>query len=527
MEEQLVEILNAPVLHHCKHLKKHTVENLGREVFEQVDPLMSEIHFVDTTLRDGQQSLWALGMRTGAMLSIAEQMDRAAFESMEFFVSIMIKKYVREHKENPWVWLREGTKRFRQTRLRNHGGMHGSGAFEKLPPAVMRLLIERVVSYGITLTRTSNPWNDFIGFKNELHELRAAGMETIVNLIYTVSPRHSDNYFAERTRDAAAIRPYRICFKDVGGLLTLERARTLIPVILQNAGDIPVEYHAHCNNGLAPLCYLEAVKLGITTLHTAIPPLANGSSQPSIFNLAKNLRALGHTPVINEEELRPVEEHFTAVAKRDGLAIGKPFAYDATQYLHQVPGGVISNLRHQLRLVGKEDKLPATLEEAARVRAEFGYPIMVTPLSQFVVSQAAINVIVGERYKEVTDQVIQYALGMWGDEAPALIDPEVKDRILGRRRAQDWEVWQPADLSLTEVRKKLGAMSLSDEELLLRVYAGEEHVKTLAAAGSPPEFLSARQPLVHLIEELSKKRDCGRVFISRPGLSLTLGRNAA
>ena len=488
---------------------------------------MSEIHFVDTTLRDGQQSLWALGMRTGAMLPIAAQMDRVGFESMEFFVSIMIKKYVREHKENPWIWLREGTKRFSRTRLRNHGGMHGSGAFEKLPHAVMRLLIERVVSFGITLTRTSNCWNDFQELKEELHQLRQVGMETIVNLIYSVSPRHSDTYYAEKAREAASIQPYRICFKDVGGLLTPERARTLIPIILQNAGDVPVEYHAHCNNGLAPLCYLEAVKLGITTLHTAIPPLANGSSQPSILNVAKNLRALGYTPVINEEEVKPIEEHFTAVAGRDGLPIGKPFAYEESQYLHQVPGGVISNLRHQLRLVGKEDKLQQTLDEAARVRADFGYPIMVTPLSQFVVSQAAINVIVGERYKEVTDQVIQYALGLWGKEAPALMDPNVKDKILSRSRAKDWQGWEPPEPSLDEVRRKFGGPSLSDEELLLRVYAGEDAVKGMNAAGASREHLNGTQPLIRLIEELSKKKDCNQVFISRPGLSLTLGKRSS
>jgi oxaloacetate decarboxylase alpha subunit len=485
---------------------------------------MSEIHFVDTTLRDGQQSLWALGMRTGAMLPIAAQMDRVGFESMEFFVSIMIKKYVREHKENPWIWLREGTKRFSRTRLRNHGGMHGSGAFEKLPHAVMRLLIERVVSYGITLTRTSNCWNDFQELKEELHQLREVGVETIVNLIYSVSPRHSDTYYAEKARQAASIRPYRICFKDVGGLLTPERARTLIPIILQNASDVPVEYHAHCNNGLAPLCYLEAVKLGITTLHTAIPPLANGSSQPSILNVAKNLRALGYTPVINEEEVKPIEEHFTAIAKRHGLPSGKPFAYEESQYLHQVPGGVISNLRHQLRLMGKEDKLQQTLNEAARVRADFGYPIMVTPLSQFVVSQAAINVIVGERYKEVTDQVIQYALGLWGEEAPALMDPNVKDKILSRSRAKDWQGWEPPEPSLEEVRRKFGGASVSDEELLLRVYAGEDAVKGMNAAGAPREHLNGTQPLIRLIEELSKKRDCNQVFISRPGFSLILAK---
>jgi len=486
---------------------------------------MREIHFVDTTLRDGQQSLWALGMKTGAMLPVAAQMDRIGFESMEFFVSIMIKKYVREHKENPWVWVREGAKRFGHTRLRNHGGLHGSGAFEKLPHAALKLLAERVVSYGITLTRTSNCWNDFEEMRGEVGELGALGMETIVNLIYTVSPRHTDEYYAQKARDAAAIRPYRICFKDVGGLLTPERARTLIPAILEKAGDVPVEYHAHCNNGLAPLCYLEAVKLGITALHTAVPPLANGSSQPSILNVARNLRALGYTPVVNDLEVKPVEEHFTAVARRDGLAVGKPFAYDESQYSHQVPGGVISNLRHQLRLVGKEDKLAETLEEAARVRADFGYPIMVTPLSQFVVSQAAINVIVGERYKEVTDQVIQYALGHWGKDAPELLNANAKDKILNRARAKDWEGWTPPHSNLHEVRQKYGT-SVSDEELLLRVYACADAVDALANAGMPKPQLDGKQSLLQLIEQLTKKQDCNHVYIRKNGFSLTVGKTA-
>jgi len=486
---------------------------------------MNEISFVDTTLRDGQQSLWALGMKTDAMLGAAPQMDRIGFESMEFFVSIMIKKYVRELKEDPWIWIREGVKRFRRTRLRNHGGLHGSGAMEKLPHAAMKLLAERLVSYGVTLTRTSNCWNDFDELRQEVQHLRRIGMETIVNLIYTVSPRHTDEYYATKTREAAAINPFRICFKDVGGLLTPERARTLIAAILQNAGTVPVEYHAHCNNGLATLCYIEGVKHGITSLHTAIPPLANASSQPSLINVARNLRALGYIPLVNEDEVKPVEEHFTAIAKRDGFAIGKPFAYDLTQYSHQVPGGVISNLRHQLRVIGKEDKLRETLEEAARVRAEFGYPIMVTPLSQFVVSQAAINVIVGERYKEVTDQVIQYALGIWGREAPAIMNPDVKDKILNRRRAKDWQGWSPPDLSLAEVRQKLGA-TVSDEELLLRVYAGPQAVDALKSAHVPKPQVDGGQNLLHLIEQLSKKQDCHHVYIRRTGMSLKLAKSA-
>jgi oxaloacetate decarboxylase alpha subunit len=240
----------------------------------------------------------------------------------------------------------------------------------------------------------------------------------------------------------------------------------------------------------------------------------------------KNLHALGYTPIINEKEIKLVEEHFSAVAEREGFPVGRPFAYDESQYLHQVPGGVISNLRHQLRLLGKEDRLQATLEESARVRADFGYPIMVTPLSQFVVSQAAINAMLGERYREVTDQVIQYALGLWGKEAPGLIDPDVKDKILSRSRANEWRTWKPAELSLREVRNKFGA-SISDEELLLRVYAGEDPAKALSTAGAPREHLSAKRPLIQLIQELAGNKRCNQVYIRQPGFLLRFAKSRA
>jgi oxaloacetate decarboxylase alpha subunit len=187
---------------------------------------------------------------------------------------------------------------------------------------------------------------------------------------------------------------------------------------------------------------------------------------------------------------------------------------------------MISNLRHQLRLVGMEDKLPATLAEAARVRAEFGFPIMVTPLSQFVGTQAAINVIVGERYKEVTDQVIQYALGVWGAEATEIMDANVKDRILNRGRAKEWSAWEPPQPALKEIRNKFGGPSLSDEELLLRVYAGADNVDALMTAGAPRPKLDGKQPLLQLIEELTKKKASSHVHINRNGVSLTLARSA-
>jgi oxaloacetate decarboxylase alpha subunit len=484
---------------------------------------MDEVRFIDTTLRDGNQSLWALNMRIGAMLPAAEHMDQAGFESMEFFLSVMFKKYVREHKENPWYWLREGTKRLKKTRLRYHGGMHS--AFEKTPHCILKLQIERLVSYGLTLTRTSNCWNDYDAFKQEIDDLKQNGMDTVANLIYSVSPRHTDEYYARKAKEAAATKPWRICFKDVGGLLTPERARTLIPVVLKNAGAIPVEFHAHCNSGQAPLCYLEGVKLGMRILHTAVPPLANGSSQPSIFNIAQNLHSLGYTPAVDLKPLQAVEKHFTAVAKRDGLPIGKPPEYDQSQYSHQVPGGMISNMRHQLKIVGLEHKMEEALEEAAHVRKDFGYPIMVTPLSQYVGTQAAINVILGERYKEVPDQVIQYALGIWGKEGAELMDPQVKDKILSRSRAKEWTHWEQPEPSLHEVRQKLGA-TISDEELILRFFAGNDYVDALPNGGKPREYLDATQPLVKLVEELAKRKDTNQVYIQRPNFSVRMEKRA-
>jgi oxaloacetate decarboxylase alpha subunit len=260
-------------------------------------------------------------------------------------------------------------------------------------------------------------------------------------------------------------------------------------------------------------------------LHTAVPPLANGSGQPSVYNIAHNLNALGYRPAVDLKPLEAVTKHFTHVAHQEGLPIGKPVEYDQSQYAHQVPGGMISNMRHQLKIVGMEHKMDAALEESGRVRAEFGYPIMVTPLSQFVGTQAAINVIVGERYKEVPDQVIQYALGIWGKEGAELMDPQVKDKILNRPRAREWTHWEQPEPSLHEVRQKYG-VQLSDEDLILHYFAGNDSVKALANDGKPREYLDATRPLVKLIEQIAQRKGSNRVYIKRPGFTLRMERRA-
>jgi len=488
---------------------------------------MDDVQIVDTTLRDGNLSLWALSMRTGMMLPALPHLDQAGYESMEFFNNSILKKFVREHKENPWDWLRLGTKQIKRTRLRYHGGLHSG--FELIPDCVRHLVIRRIVSYGVTLTRTSNYWNDFGEMKKEIETLKKLGMETVVNVIYSISPRHTDEYYTERVRDAVAMRPYRLCLKDVAGMLTPERTRTLARIIKHEAGDIPLEFHAHSNNGLAPFNLLEAVKEGIKIVHTAVPPLANGSSQPSVFNVVNNLRALGYRTSLNVEALKLASEHFLRVAKREGFPIGAPREYDQKWYRHQVPGGMISNLRHQLKMLGKENKLEEVLEETAQVRAELGYPIMVTPFAQFVGSQAAINVLTGERYKEVTDQVIQFALGLWGKEGSEFMDREVKAKILDRPRAREMERRELPQPSIDEVRKKYGGPAMSDEEFLLRVFAGPEFVDALKLAPPRKEYLVVRQPLeplVRLIEELGRKKDFTQVHIQKGNLSVSIKRKA-
>ena len=479
---------------------------------------LDEIQFVDTTLRDGDISLWAYGMTTGMMLPALRPMDDAGFDSMEFFLSLRLKKFVREHKENPWDWLRLGTRQIKKTRLRYHGGLHSG--FEFIPKCIRQLLIQTVVKYGIDLTRTSNAWNDFAALGKEAAELKKLGMDTVMNLIYSISPRHTDEYYAQKARDAAALKPYRLCFKDVGGMLTPNRTRDLVRLIRQNIGETPLEFHAHCNNGLGPFNLLEAVKEGVRIVHTAIPPLANGSSQPSVFNVVGNLRALGYQPLINMEPLPAVSEHFRDIAKREGLPVGAPREFDQSWYGHQVPGGMISNLRHQLKLMGKEEKLDQVLEETARVRAELGYPIMVTPFAQFVGSQAAINVIVGERYREVTDQVIQYALGLWGREGSDHMDREVKAKILNRARAREIEKIEYPEPSLEEVRKQYGGAHLSDEELLLCYYAGPEFVDALKSAPRR-DYAAIGNPVIKLIEELGRKK-LRSVFIQKNDFSLVV-----
>ncbi|HZD39111.1 MAG TPA: hypothetical protein VE131_00220, partial [Terriglobales bacterium] len=232
---------------------------------------MNGIKFVDTTLRDGQASLWAENMRTGMMLLVAEQLDNAGYEAIEVMASSHLKKCVRELREDPFERIRLLAGKLRKTLIRALGAARIS-AFELSPDSVVDLWFERMLANGVGQLRISDPANDPAGWRKSVGRAKRVGLGTVLNLIFSVSPKHTDEYYGRKAREAAALRPDFLCLKDPGGLLTPERTASLVRVIQQNGSGIPIDLHVHCTTGLGPLCALEAINLGVKLIDTAVPP---------------------------------------------------------------------------------------------------------------------------------------------------------------------------------------------------------------------------------------------------------------
>src|SRR5438094_2004024 len=214
--------------------------------------------------------------------------------------------------------MRLVAQKIRKTPLRAIGGERIS-AFELSPDSVIDLWFERLVANGMQQLRISDPANDPAGWRKSVARAKRVGLGSILNLIFSVSPKHTDDYYARKAREAFARKPDYVCLKDPGGLLTPERSASLVKVIQENAPGIPLELHVHCTTGLGPLCALEAIKLGVELIDTSVPPLANASSNPSVFNVAQNSRALGYSPVIDEQSLKFVDRDLTFFAKRENM----------------------------------------------------------------------------------------------------------------------------------------------------------------------------------------------------------------
>ena len=433
---------------------------------------MNKIEFVDQTIRDAQQSVWGYMMRTDHMTPIAEMMDRVGYRAIATVGSQAFTVQVRNLNEDPWERIRVLSKLITRTSLRGSYQIGSLSSFDlSTPRDIITLWIKRSVANGIRSFWICDYQYEMEKFCYFARISKAAGAEIVPALMYTSSPVHTNEHWARKTRLLVEAKEYidRIMIEDASGVITPEGTRELVSTVLKNCDGIPLEFHSHCNSGLAPLCYLEAIRSGATTLHTAVAPLANGTSLPATETILRNARRLGYTSDLNEDALAAVSAHFRKIAEKEGLPIGVPLEYDLFHFEHQVPGGMMTNLTRQLREVGMEHRLDEILEEVVLVRKEFGYPVMATPYSQIVGAQAVENVVSGERYRQITDETIKYVLGYYG-EPVVPIDQNVMDRIMNLPRTKEFLDWKPEGYlkSVDELRQEIGP-KLSDDKLLLKI----------------------------------------------------------
>jgi oxaloacetate decarboxylase (Na+ extruding) subunit alpha len=459
---------------------------------------------VDQTFRDAHQCLWATRMTTAHMLPVAELMDRIGFQRIEAIAAIQFDVCVRFLKEDPWQRVRLLRERITHTRLSSFLRSKNLVSFDFVPDDIVAFWVERLFANGIRDIGSFDGLNDVDNMLTALDVARRLGARTIGALSYCLSPVHTDELYVRTAKELVERgKVDAIWIKDAGGLLTVDRIRTLVPALRKAVGNTPLELHSHCLTGVAPLVYLEGVKAGADCIHTSIAPLANGAAQPSLQSMTKNLRELGFHLDIDDAAVAEVSEHFRRVAEQEGKPVGQVLEYDAFHYEHQIPGGMLSNFRLQLAELGLSHKFQELLEECARVRKELGYPIMITPFAQFVGTQAVLNVVHGERYRHVPDEVKKYALGYYG-KLLAPIDPNVLDAIVQNGSPHIALKPAPLEPGLARLRKRFP--NASDDELALRSMFVGDQVDGMLAAGPMQTQYSYEKPLVRLIRELAARK---------------------
>lgn len=465
---------------------------------------MREIPIVDTTLRDAHQCLWATRMTTAHMLPIAEHMDNIGFQRIDLAGTIQFDVCIRFLKENPWERMRLMRQKITKTPLSSFTRSKNLVSFDTVPDDIVALWVERLVANGFREVGSFDGLNDVDNMLATLNVARKLGVKTFGALSYCLSPVHTDELYVKTAKDLVKRgKVDAIWLKDAGGLLTVDRIRTLVPAVKKVIGDIPLELHSHCITGLAPLVYLEGVKAGADRIHASIAPLANGNAQPAVQSMVGNLRNMGFSAAINDTLIDEVSEHFQRIAEIEGKPVGTPQEYDAFHYEHQIPGGMMSNFRQQLAQANLSHLFQKLLEEVARVRYELGYPIMITPFAQLVGTQAVLNVVQGERYKTVPDEVKKYALGYYG-KLLAPVDPDVLDRIVANGSPKIALKPQPLPPAVEKLRKEYPHAS-DDERVLRFMFAGNQVDEMLAAGPMRTDYIFEK-PLVQLVRSLTERK---------------------
>jgi oxaloacetate decarboxylase alpha subunit len=442
---------------------------------------VAHIEFLDETMRDGQQSLWGMRMQAGMALPVAPLLDRTGFRVIDLTGSHHFEVLIRHCRENPWDMLDFLVEAMPRTRVRSGMRSNASVTFGVTPDALMDAWMRQLNRHGCR-----SFWIYDVLFNiDKMHRLakvaKEFGSEVAGAIMFTLSPVHSDAYYADKADKLSASDDIdNILLYDTAGVLEKERLSTLLPAIIAKSRGKPIEFHSNNLLGQSAKAYLDAIELGVTILHTASRPMANGPSVPSTEIMVNNVELLGHTHNINKSLLAPVAEHFERVGKAAGFLVNQHREYNIFAIEHQIPGGMIGTLKAQLVQHGMSERFDEVLNETALVRRELGYPGMATPFSQLVGIQAVLNIVTGKRYSIIPDEVIQYAAGFHGQPV-APIDPDVLDKIMSAPRAKEIISSPPEQPTIEALRKKYGTDD--DDELILRVLVPESDLQRMREAG--------------------------------------------
>ncbi len=475
-----------------------------------------KVRLIDVTLRDAHQCLWATRMTTAMMAEIAPLIDRAGFEAIDLVGGAVFDVCVRYLREDPWERMRIVSSWVKQTPLIVMTRGQSLFTFEFFPDDIVALTAERIFANGIRYHTPYDALNDIRNMEVPVRAGKKAGLYVDAGVVYSVSPVHTDEYYARKIKELVALGADAIFLKDPSGLLTPERAATLVPAAKVACGDLPLQLHSHCLTGLAPYVAVQSVPLGIDVVHTATSTLANGASHPATETFTHNIARHGYDTGVDLALVEKVAERLRYIARREGKPVGQIAEHDSFHYEHQMPGGMISNLRSQLATIGIEHKLPAILEEAARVRCDLGYPIIVSPFAQFVMTQAVLNVMGKERYGTVPDEVRKYVLGYYGEIA-GTIEQNIFDRIGNGAEAV---TLRPGDLlepAVKRIRRERGPFQSDDDLLLAAFYADSEYSALKAAGPIKTDYPLARTPLITLLREIALRPDITSFHYARAG----------
>lgn len=426
-----------------------------------------KIRITETILRDAHQSLMATRMSTEDMLPIVETLDQAGYYALEMWGGATYDAAIRFLNEDPWERLREIRKRVKNAKLQMLLRGQNLIGYRHYADDIVDNFIKNAIENGIDIFRIFDALNDTRNLQASLDAVKKYGGHAQLTICYTTSEVHTVAYYTELAKKLVEMGADSICIKDMAGILTPKMASELIPAI-QAVINVPLDLHTHATSGVGAMTYLEAAKAGINIIDTALSPLGDGTSQPPTESMVLALEEYGFDTGINMDKVAEAVDHFKKVRDKyieAGTLDPKIMFTDPRALIYQVPGGMLSNLTSQLKGAGALDRYQAVLEEVPSVRADLGYPPLVTPMSQMVGTQAVFNVLTGERYKMVPNEIKDYLKGKYG-KTPAPVDEEFRQSII-----KDAEVItdRPADHLEPEfesLREELGDLAKTDEDVL-------------------------------------------------------------